>query len=67
MNEKKKLSPRAQRRKENRQRGKNKPLLRLNVRLRGYLSIIERQGYSGSTDLNALPRRWGGYNRPGAS
>ena len=65
MNEKKKLSPRAQRRKENRHRGKNKRLLRLNARLRGYLAIIGRLGYSGSTDLNALPRRWGAFNRPG--
>ena len=65
MNEKKKLSPRAQRRKENRQRGKNKRLLRLNDRLRGYLAILEKLGYSGSTDLDALPRRWGGFTKPG--
>ena len=63
-----KVSPRAQRRKRNgKQQGKNKPLLTKQSRLRGYLQIIERLGYSGITDLNALPKRWRGFNRPGST
>ena len=60
------LTARGRRRKQNgKAQGKNKPALALQARLRGYLAMIEKWGYSGSTDLRDLPKRWGGFNRPG--
>lgn len=46
--------------------GKNKRRLAIDAKLRGYLQIIHNLGYSGLTELNQLPKRWRGFNRPGS-
>lgn len=63
---KNKRSQRAHRKEQNKgSQGKNKRVLKLQARLRGYAQIIEKYGYSGGSDQASLPKRWGGFNRPG--
>ena len=65
---KEKVSPRARRRNEGgKAQRKNKKALRLRSRLNGYFATIEKLGYSGSNDPKTLPKRWGGFNKPGAA
>lgn len=56
------MSTRAERRKANPTTGKNKGALRLEARRKGYRALIEPLGFNG----DALPKRWGPYNRPGS-
>lgn len=46
-------------------KGRNKAKLRLDDRLRGFLKTIQAMGFSGD-DIKSLPKRWGGFNRPGS-
>ena len=51
--------------KKNRPQGMSKRIASIQARQRGYLNIIERLGYSGGSDLKTLPKKWGGFNKPG--